>query len=145
MAKIFLMKFVAIGELKIEDGSFPGTFYKTSINKGNLALRMENGRTSKPGVLRIGVKLNEAKKEILMLARIHKTRNHDFYIKTFSATSFASYGVVKHSEDYDDNPPKTLGFPNIDKNPPLVNLNCDSDDEWVEPDTNFLERCHSPI
>lgn len=136
------------GSISFADGkSYPGTFYKTEANQGELALRMENGRTSKPGTLRIGVKKSENSREILLLARLHKTAGHDFYIANFRSTGkpCIKYGVVQTPPDYDQSAPKYLGYPNIPEHPAIVSLNCKSDDKWVEPDVNVLERSHSPV
>ena len=135
---------ITVGTLTLDEGkSFSGTFYKTDADKGTLAIYMENGGSSKPGTLKIGVKLSDDK-EILTLARIHKTKGHDFYISKAKMTSPPNiqYGVVRTPGSHNEAAHKALGYPGVKS--PVIRVNCDEDDRWIEPDANLLERCHSP-
>src|SRR6185437_883267 len=103
-----------------------------------------NGGSSKPGTMKLGVKDNASNgKEILTLARIHKTEGHDFYIREAEMTPPSiDYGVVRTPQNYNENTCRYLGYPGV--RAPVVRVNCNENDHWIQPDANLLERSHSP-
>lgn len=135
---------VTQGTLTLNAIDYPLTLYKTKATQGTLAISMENGRSSKPGTLQIGVRLKKESMEILTLARLHKTAGHDFYLRKADLQNKLSieYGVVKTPQGYDANPNPSLGWPGVST--PMLRVNCTESDEWVQPHENLMDRSHSP-
>lgn len=132
------------GIVTLDQRAYPLTLYKTKVTKGTLAISIENGRTSKPGTLKIGVRVDKDSTEILTLARVHKTVGHDFFLRKAVLVNEPSieYGVVTTPQNYDANPNQLLGYPGVSA--PIINVNCDENDEWVQPHENLMDRSHSP-
>lgn len=123
--------------------SYEGVLYETSANKGSWAISLENAGNSKAGSMTLGIKLDENGRDIVTLAKIHKTRGHDFYFRKIQTQPpLMEYVVVRTPENYREDSEPNLGYPGLSR-APLITVNCDSDDTWT-PVEHLFENSYSP-